>query len=275
MQFRRTPKAGGSPTDFYLTDERDGGMRDAQQQYAADLVMEYRRRFGSLRITAVWDFGREEADPFEGPKYGRFADSKVNAVYNAQMLTISLNHARLRLLPCEADPGEIRRVLAEYDRQRHCVEKAAQLETELLSGGLPWPQIGGRLKELLGIRSCRGNDMGIRDPYFADVQGIRMLEDTQSIERILVHEIGHMLFEESGAVRDKRLRKLFGTCRDGFEDLYEFCAECFMAGEMIRRSRRGDVRETAPEDACALRQDTDGILIPLAEEVRGILEKYL
>ena len=60
-----------------------------------------------------------------------------------------------------------------------------------------------------------------------------MLENTESIERILIHEIGHMLSEESGAVNMKKIKKLFTRCRDGFEDLYEFCAECFMAAELM------------------------------------------
>ena len=62
-----------------------------------------------------------------------------------------------------------------------------------------------------------------------------MLENTQSIERLLIHEIGHMLSEESGAVDHKKVRKLFAKCRDGFENIYEFCAECFMASELTDR----------------------------------------
>ena len=68
----------------------------------------------------------------------------------------------------------------------------------------------------------------------------RMLENTKSIERITIHEIGHMISEESGAVCNKKIKKLFGSCRDGFEDLYEFCAECFMAAELSQRDRHFD-----------------------------------
>ena len=60
-----------------------------------------------------------------------------------------------------------------------------------------------------------------------------MLENTMSLQRILVHEIGHMLSEESGAVSHRKVKKLFGKCRDGFENLYEFCAECYMAAELM------------------------------------------
>ena len=83
------------------------------------------------------------------------------------------------------------------------------------------------------IEKCAENDLPVADPYFADVQVIRMLENTMSLHRIAIHEIGHMLSEESGAVSHKKVKKLFGKCRDGFEDLYEFCAECFMAAELM------------------------------------------
>ena len=81
--------------------------------------------------------------------------------------------------------------------------------------------------------ACAENALPVTDPYFGDVQVIRMLENAESLKRLVVHEIGHMLSEESGAISDKRIRKLYGKCRDGFENLYEFCAECFMASELM------------------------------------------
>ena len=62
MQFRRTLPGAGS-TDFYLTDPKNGGLSIEQQEYAADLIMAYRRKYPDLKINAVWDFGMEEADP--------------------------------------------------------------------------------------------------------------------------------------------------------------------------------------------------------------------
>ena len=84
---------------------------------------------------------------------------------------------------------------------------------------------------------CAENMLSAGDQYFADVQAVRMLENTESIQRLLIHEIGHMLSEESGAVSHKKVKKLFGRCRDGFENLYEFCAECFMASELTDKIR--------------------------------------
>jgi hypothetical protein len=175
------------------------------------------------------------------------------------MLTISVNHARLRRMPLAADPHQIREAEAYYEKYRDlsaCFEKR---QAELLAQGMPWPKIEPAVREEMGIVPCAENMLPVSDPYFTDVQVIRMLENTESIERILIHEIGHMLSEESGAVNMKKIKKLFTRCRDGFEDLYEFCAECFMASEMTA----GAVRDGQP------------VVIPLAQQVREILDGYM
>lgn len=234
MQLRRTLPGKGS-TDFYLTEPEKGGLSAEQQLYVADLVMDYRRRYPDLRINGVWDFCMEEGDPVQGEKYGVFEESRDNAVYNAQMLTISINHARVRKMPCEADRTEIRDIEGYYDRYADLPARYARRQGELLTQGVPWPQIENRITEEMGITRCAENLIPVGERYFADVQAIRMLENTQSIERLLIHEIGHMLSEESGAVDHKKIRKLFTKCRDGFENIYEFCAECFMASELTDR----------------------------------------
>ena len=234
MQFRRTLPGRGS-TDIYLTEPVMGGLSREQQIYAADLVMEYRRKYPDLMVNAVWDFGMEEGDPVRGEKYGVFEESRDNAVYNAQMLTISINHARVRKMPCGADPEEIRDIEAYYEKYADLPVLYAARRRELLSQGVPWLQIDSLIREEMEIVPCAENSIPTGEQYFADVQAIRMLENTQSIERLLIHEIGHMLSEETGAVNHKKIKKLFGRCRDGFENIYEFCAECFMASELTDR----------------------------------------
>ena len=232
MQFRRNLPGRGS-TDFYFTEESAGGMTTAQQEYIADLVMAYREKYPDLAVNAVWDFGMEEGDPVRGEKYGVFADSRDNAVYNASMLTISFNHARLRRMPLEIPEDEFTLISSCLSKYRDLPETAFRMQAEFLAKGVPWPQIDGMIRENLGITACAENALPVTDPYFGDVQVIRMLENAESLKRLVVHEIGHMLSEESGAISDKRIRKLYGKCRDGFENLYEFCAECFMASELM------------------------------------------
>ena len=227
MQFRRNLPGRGS-TDFYFTEESAGGMTTAQQEYIADLVMTYREKYPDLAVNAVWDFGMEEGDPVRGEKYGVFADSRDNAVYNASMLTISFNHARLRRMPLEIPEDEFTQISFYQSKYRDLPETAFRMQAEFLAKGVPWPQIDGMIRENLGITACAENALPVTDPYFGDVQVIRMLENAESLKRLVVHEIGHMLSEG-----DKRIRKLYGKCRDGFENLYEFCAECFMASELM------------------------------------------
>lgn len=231
MQFRRR-LPGRSSTDFYLTETGKGGLSAEQQNCLADLVMRYREKYPQLEVIAVWDFGMEEGDPVQGEKYGVFSDSRDNAVYNAQLLTISVNHAKVRNMPCAAAAEDIRAAEAYYEAHRDLPTYYSARQAALLSQGVPWPEIEERILRERKIVPCAENLLSAGDPYFADVQAIRMLENTESLERLIMHEIGHMLSEESGAVSDKRIRKLFSKCRDGFENLYEFCAECFMAAEL-------------------------------------------
>lgn len=234
MQFRRMLSGRGS-TDFYLTEADRGGLSAEQQLYLADLVMAYREEFEGLMINAVWDFGMEEGDPVQGEKFGVFADSRDNAVYNSQMLTISINHAKVRNMNCEASAEEICGIEQYYAGCRDLPDYYLRRQSQLMAEGTPWPEIEGIIRSERGITPCAENLLSVGDQYFADVQAIRMLENTESIQRLIAHEIGHMISEESGAVNDKKIRKLYQKCRDGFENLYEFCAECFMAAELTER----------------------------------------
>ncbi len=239
MQFRRS-LAGRGSTDFYFTEEDAGGMTGEQQVYLADLIMSYRSKYPALLVNAVWDFGMEEGDPVQGDKYGVFAECRDYAVYNAQMLTISFNHVRLRNMPCRTPKDEILKALEYRAKYSDLPGTAQRLQASCLADGVPWPRVEERIREELGIKALAENGLSVTDPCFADVQAVRMLENTKSIERITIHEIGHMISEESGAVCNKKIKKLFGSCRDGFEDLYEFCAECFMAAELSQRDRHFD-----------------------------------
>lgn len=75
------------------------------------------------------------------------------------------------------------------------------------------------------------NGLELEDPFFADVWAVRQLEESMNLRRLTVHELGHALADVYGIQKDKRIKKLFSACRDGFENLDEFCAECFMASE--------------------------------------------
>ena len=150
MQFRRNLPGRGS-TDFYFTEESAGGMTTAQQEYIADLVMAYREKYPDLAVNAVWDFGMEEGDPVRGEKYGVFADSRDNAVYNASMLTISFNHARLRRMPLEIPEDEFTLISSCLSKYRDLPETASRMQADLLTKGVPWPKIDGMILENLGI----------------------------------------------------------------------------------------------------------------------------
>ena len=178
MQFRRNLPGRGS-TDFYFTEESAGGMTTAQQEYIADLVMTYREKYPDLAVNAVWDFGMEEGDPVRGEKYGVFADSRDNAVYNASMLTISFNHARLRRMPLEIPEDEFTLISSCLSKYRDLPETASRMQADLLTKGVPWPKIDGMIRENLGITSEHLPD----DELAAAVQAACLQETVDSFSK--------------------------------------------------------------------------------------------
>ena len=247
---------GRGNTYFYFTQMRDDGFSPAQQQYIRNLILAYRTRFPGLEITAVWDFGMEGGTPYENDKYGVFADCPDLAVSNRDMASISFNHIRVSRMPMDIPQDLLEKILTHYEAVKHISAMAARMRPELMSQGTPPAGILAAVNEeaskYLDEKGIPAEEIGgadhpgciapgphnflpLEDPYFADVWAIRQLEESMSIRRLTVHEIGHALSDVYDVSRDKRVRRLLAKCRDGFEDREEFCAECFMASELTDR----------------------------------------
>lgn len=247
---------GRGNTYFYFSQMGKDGFSGDQQSYIRDLIREYRIRFSKLEISAVWDFGMEEGTRYENEKYGVFADCRDLAVSNRDMASISFNQIRVSRMPMDIPGSELQEILQNYETVRWISQMAAQKRPELMSQGTPPAGIleavnreaaaflekRGIFTRTLGDNEYPGriapgphNGLALEDPLFADVWAIRQLEETMSIRRLTLHEIGHAVSDTYGVSRDKRIRRLLSGCRDGFEDREEFCAECFMASELTDR----------------------------------------
>lgn len=244
---------GRGNTYFYFSRMGKDGFSKEQQTYIRDLIAAYRKRFSRLEITAVWDFGMEEGTRYENEKYGVFADCRDLAVSNRDMASISYNQIRVSRMPMDIPAHQLREILEGYETVKDISAMAAQKRLELMSRGTPpavileavnaeasaYLEKRGILTKMPGDNEYPGriapgphNHLPLEDPFFADVWAIRQLEESMSIRRLTVHEIGHAISDAYGVSRDKRMRKLISKCRDGFEDAEEFCAECFMASEL-------------------------------------------
>lgn len=244
---------GRGNTYFYFTQMGKDGFSKEQQTYIRDLIYAYRTRYSRLEITAVWDFGMEEGTRYENEKYGVFADCRDMAVSNRDMASISYNQIRVSRMPMDIPAEQLEEILQGYEAVRYISQMAARIRLELMPQGTPPSGIQSAISkeaaaylEEKGIRTEKignadypglivpgpHNNLPLDDPYFADVWAIRQLEESMSIRRLTVHEIGHAVSDAYGVSRDKRMRKLISKCRDGFEDGEEFCAECFMASEL-------------------------------------------
>lgn len=247
---------GRGNTYFYFSQMGKDGFSEEQQTYIRDLIRVYRSRYSSLEISAVWDFGMEEGTRYENEKYGVFADCRDLAVSNRDMASISYNQIRVSKMPMDIPARELEEILEGRELVREISAMAAQRRPELMAQGMPPAGILAAINEeaasfmekrslftkILGDNAYPGriapgphNNLPLEDPHFADVWAIRRLEESMSIRRLTVHEIGHALSDAYGVSRDKRIRRLLSACRDGFEDREEFCAECFMASELTDR----------------------------------------
>ena len=235
---------GRGSTSFFFTQMGEEGFSRGQQSYIYELIRTYRMRFPELEITGVWDFGMEEGTRYESRQRGVFRDCRDNAVFNSATLSIAYNHIRVSKMPSDLSPGELDRILQEYEVTAALSRMAARMWEELRSAGVPPVQIRERVREeaaqvwkrhfpeAAGMEKGPHNALSLEDPLFADVRAIRQLEESMNIRRLTVHELGHALADLYGVLKDRRIRKLFAACRDGFEDRDEFCAECFMVSEL-------------------------------------------
>ncbi|MDO5132897.1 MAG: hypothetical protein Q4D81_07940, partial [Eubacteriales bacterium] len=243
---------GRGNTYFYFTNMGKDGFSREQQREIAALIRSYRERYPKLEIPVVQDFGMEEGTRFSGKKYGDFAACRDNAVYNADLHSISYNHIRVSKMPADLSPEDLQSIMDRYETVKLVSGEAAGIRAELMNRGTPPPRIDEEIRRAArGILArqperCRPsgtdahpgcidpgphNGLPLEDPCFADVWAVRQLEETMSVRRLTVHELGHAISETYAILKEKKIKKLFSTCRDGFENLDEFCAECFMASE--------------------------------------------
>lgn len=228
---------GRGNTYFYFTKLGAEGFSEDQKSFIESIILSYRQRFPLLEITGVWDFGMEEGTKYSGEKYGNFAACKDNAVFNIDMMSISYNHIRVSKMPADIPGEELIKILSRYEAVKKLSAKAAGLREELMNQGRPPSEISLMIDREAGPCFDPGphNHLPLEDPLFADVWAIRQLEETMSIRRLTVHELGHAISHYYGILGLKTVKKLFAGCREGFEDLDEFCAECFMASEITDR----------------------------------------
>lgn len=256
---------GRGNTYFYFTRIGRDGFSDRQQGLIRELIRTYRLRYPELEIDGVWDFGMEEGTPYAGEKYGDFASCRDQAVFNNATLSISYNHIRVSRMPEDLSPEELDRILRGHSIAGRISISARGIRDRLMNLGTPPAKISEAvLEDVLQIlreenvsssflrqrKECDGEDkdrktgwrsvidpgphngLELEDPFFADVRAVRQLEESMNLRRLTVHELGHALADVYEVQKDKRVKKLFSACRDGFENLDEFCAECFMASEL-------------------------------------------
>ena len=61
---------------------------------------------------------------------------------------------------------------------------------------------------------------------------IRCMEECKSVRGLVAHEVGHAIAYSYHLEEDETIKALYEKFEDGFENIQEFVAECFMASEL-------------------------------------------
>lgn len=93
-------------------------------------------------------------------------------------------------------------------------------------------------------------NLGILEPGYMDIVGIRRIEYSEQIKRIIIHEVAHAISDCYKLDQNEEIKQIFKTYKTGFEDIDEFLAECYMVSEYTDK-------------------------ISLAKEVRTIVDKII
>jgi hypothetical protein len=127
------------------------------------------------------------------------------------MASISYNHIRVSRMPMEISGSQLESILKGYEAVRHISAMAGEIRLEMMASGMPPARISEAVNEkaaaflkekglCLGPEEEPGtiaagphNFLALEDDYFADVWAVRQLEESMSIRRLTLHELGHAI----------------------------------------------------------------------------------
>lgn len=186
-----------------------------------------------------WDYKSGDLNEFtylhnpDGKLYEKY---DAMAKYNDDDKLIGFNHIRMSKLELDNDEiiSDINRKIKQFEKIIKCYEKVNR--TAKLAG------LAVESFDEIFSQSFRGSELkkhGIETDEitaeYLDVMLIRTMEEYCSIRRIVAHEFGHVIAYSYKLEEDQVIIGLFEQFKDGFEDIQEFIAECFMACELTNK----------------------------------------
>lgn len=241
----------GRKTEFRFSRFNGHGFSDEQIKYIVELMEIYLKRYKKLVIKKVTDFYYYHNQFYCDNKGKKYSDISIWAEYLYDEHIIGLNHILMSEMPLENKKfikkiGEVTKDAGDILEQIN----------DLIEGWKQDPWITGGNKGLLDKPKRIGKkpefeiNLGILEPGYMDIVGIRHIEYSEQIKRIIIHEVAHAISDCYKLDQNEEIKQIFKTHKRGFENIDEFLAECYMVSEYTDK-------------------------ISLAKEVRTIVDKII
>lgn len=219
------------------------GMNRNQVNNIKNLIEKYLSEYSEVGLWKICDFYSRDYDNIEFVKYNythdengeKYEDRCELAQYDYEDQIIGFNHIRLANVEWD-NLWIIKRVEA---LQKEISKQKSKYESAMERGKKAGLDVDAILKIINkgNVFKAQEHEIEFDDfkyEYF-DVALIRALEETVFLKRIVIHEVGHAIAHQYNIKDDIEICMLFENFKDGFEDIDEFIAECFMASELTNQ----------------------------------------
>lgn len=229
---------------FEFIENENVGLNKEQIEYIKELIIYYTKTYTQVTLKTVcdfysWDYEKNELDEYtythnrENEEYKKYDDL---AIYDDDEKLIGFNHIRLSKMDLNSNQivNWVERDLKGFEKVKKEVEKI-QCKAKII--GMPVPSFNDILRQSILASELQQHEIEkeeITEDYI-DVLAIRFIEEYPIIRRIVAHEFGHVIAYSYHLEEDPVMNLLYEKYRDGFEDMQEFIAECFMASELTNK----------------------------------------
>lgn len=227
-------------TEIQFCFYNDLGMDIEQVKYIKALASKYLKEYPEVGIQGIYDYFTWDYDyneQFNEYNYTHntqgqlYRDQEDLAQYCDEDRIIGFNHIRLHNMKLEDD--SLIHQLEIYAIRGNEINRKIE---DIRRRGIPESKI-----EII-LNKCDMNfwkKHGIDYKSFTlerfDIILIRMLEEALFLKRIVIHEIGHAIANTYCIADYPEIINLFDENKNGFENIDEFIAECFMVSEFTNQ----------------------------------------
>lgn len=230
--------------EFQFIENDTIGLNSIQIDYIKNLIKKYMKEYPKVILKTVcdyfsWDYSQNELNEYtytHNTENELYSSNSALGKYNNDDKLIGINH--IRLSNVKLDDTQIVTQIEQNKKKLQKLQKSLkkiQRQAKFTGQDIP------TFNEILA-QEFKGSDLNKHEIFidsftdeYIDVLLVRRLEECIFIKRVVSHEFGHAIAYSYNLEEDAYLKSLYKKFENGFEDIQEFIAECFMASELTNK----------------------------------------